>query len=53
MNLVISRDGDAVVVHIPMRLRRRNGRSMIFTEDQTLPVSADQYVADTASGQGA
>ncbi|NLF32877.1 MAG: hypothetical protein GX591_18570 [Planctomycetes bacterium] len=30
--LRVRRDGDAVVVHIPMRFHRRNGRNMILTE---------------------
>ncbi|NLF32321.1 MAG: hypothetical protein GX591_15705, partial [Planctomycetes bacterium] len=30
--LRVRRDGDAVVVHIPMRFYRRNGRNMILTE---------------------
>jgi len=30
--LRVRRDGDAVVVHIPMRFHRRNGRNMIIAE---------------------
>jgi len=30
--LRVHRDGDAVVVHIPVRFRRRNGRQMILTD---------------------
>ncbi|MFW6154650.1 MAG: hypothetical protein ACOC95_05490 [Planctomycetota bacterium] len=30
--LRVRRDGDAVVVHIPMRFYRRNGRNMIITD---------------------
>ena len=30
--LRVRRDGDAVVVHIPVRFRRRNGRQMILTD---------------------
>jgi len=36
-----------VVVHIPMRLRRRNGRCMVLTEGEAAPpVSAAQHVED-------
>ena len=48
--LRVRRDGDAVVVHIPMRLRRRNGRHMILTEGEAAPVSAAQHVEDTNGG---
>ncbi|NQU76548.1 MAG: hypothetical protein HQ546_09580, partial [Planctomycetes bacterium] len=30
--LSVRREGEAVVVHIPMRFRRRNGRQMILTD---------------------
>ena len=30
--LCVRRDGQAVVVHIPVRFRRRNGRQMILAE---------------------
>ncbi|NQU75807.1 MAG: hypothetical protein HQ546_05785 [Planctomycetes bacterium] len=33
--LRVRRDGDAVVVHIPMRLRHRNGRQMILTDGES------------------
>ena len=46
--LRVRRDGNAVVVHIPMRLRRRNGRCMILTEGEAAPVSAAQHVEDTS-----
>ena len=46
--LRVRRDGDAVVVHIPMRLRRRNGRQMILTDGD--PVPATQH---GPSGNGA
>ena len=36
-----------MVVHIPMRLRRRNGRSMILTEGESVPVSAARHVENT------
>jgi len=40
--LRVRRDADAVVVHIPMRLRRRNGRHMIVTAtDATAPTAQD------------
>jgi len=45
--LRVRRDGDAVVVHIPMRLRRRNGRCMVLTEGEAVPVSAAQHLEDT------
>ena len=32
--LRVRREGETVVVHIPMRLRRRNGRQMILIEGQ-------------------
>ncbi|NLF32029.1 MAG: hypothetical protein GX591_14225 [Planctomycetes bacterium] len=38
--LRVRRDGDAVLVHIPMRFYRRNGRNMIITEDDAEAVSA-------------
>lgn len=47
--LRVRRDGDAVVVHIPMRLRRRNGQCMVLTEGEAAPTSAAQHVED-ASG---
>ena len=50
--LRVHRDGDVVVVHIPMRLRRRNGRCMVLTEGEAAPISAVQHVEDT-SGHGA
>jgi len=40
--LCVRRDGDAVVVHIPMRLRRRNGRQMILTDGEAVAVPATQ-----------
>ncbi|OQB85387.1 MAG: hypothetical protein BWX88_01835 [Planctomycetes bacterium ADurb.Bin126] len=45
--LRVRRDGDAVVVHIPMRLRRRNGRCMVMAEGEAEPVSAAKHVEDT------
>lgn len=48
--LRVRRDGDTVVVHIPMRLRRRNGRCMVLTEDEAAPVSAAQHVASEGGG---
>jgi hypothetical protein len=45
--LRVRREGDAVVVHIPMRLRRRNGRCMVLTEGEAVPVSAAQHLEDT------
>lgn len=30
--LTVSRDGEAVVVHIPLRFHRRNGKMMVVTE---------------------
>ena len=44
--LRVRRDGDAVVVHIPMRLRRRNGQCMVLTEGEAVPVSAAQATSD-------
>jgi hypothetical protein len=38
--LRVRRDGDAVVVHIPMQLRRRRGRQMVLTHGDSTPVSA-------------
>jgi len=46
--LRVRRDGDAVVVHIPMRLHRRNGRCMVLTEGEAAPVSAARHVEDTS-----
>ena len=46
--LRVRRDGDAVVVHVPMRMRRRNGQCMVVTEGETVPVSAAQHVEDTS-----
>lgn len=31
--LTVSRDGDAIVVRIPVRFHRRNGRQMVLTHD--------------------
>lgn len=39
--LSIHREGQAVVVHIPMRFRRRNGRQMIVMAGQQPPDMAD------------
>jgi len=36
--LRVRRDGDAVVVHIPMRFYRRNGRNMIIAEGDAVAV---------------
>ena len=47
--LRVRREGDAVVVHIPMRLRRRNGRQMILAEGEVVPVSAAR-ADDTDNG---
>jgi len=47
--LRVRRDGDAVVVHIPARFRRRNGRCMILTDGEPVAVSSTQR--DT-SGDG-
>ena len=33
--LRVRREGDAVVVHIPMRFHRRNGRQMILTDGES------------------
>jgi len=44
--LRVRRDGDAMVVHIPMRLRRRNGRQMILAEGEVVPVSVAQPAHD-------
>ncbi|NLF32825.1 MAG: hypothetical protein GX591_18295 [Planctomycetes bacterium] len=40
--LRVRRDGDAVVVHIPMRFHRRNGRNMIIAEGdaEAVPLSS-------------
>ncbi len=46
--LCVRRDGDAVLVHIPMKLRRRNGRCMVLTEGEAVPVSAAQHVENTS-----
>jgi hypothetical protein len=46
--LCVRRDGDAVVVHIPMKLRRRNGQCLVLTEGEAVPVSAAQHVEDTS-----
>lgn len=46
--LRVRRDGDAVVVHIPMRLRRRNGKCMVLTAGEAVPVTAAQHVQDTS-----
>lgn len=46
--LRVRRDGDTVVVHIPMRLRRRNGQCMVLTEGEAAPISAAQHVEDTS-----
>ena len=49
--LCVRRDGQAVVVHIPVRFRRRNGRQIILAEgppDDTPTSSADG--ADTLIG---
>ena len=46
--LRVRRDGDAVVVHIPMRLRRRNGRQMILTDGDAVPATQHR-----PSGNGA
>jgi len=48
--LRVRRDGDAVVVHIPMRLRRRNGRQMILTDGEAVAAPATQR---EAGGNGA
>ena len=46
LGLRVRRDGDAVVVHIPMGLRRRNGQCMVLTEGEAVPVSATQPAHD-------
>lgn len=46
--LRVRREGQAVVVHIPMEFRRRNGRSMILADGEAGPVSAAQHVDDTS-----
>jgi len=40
--LRVRREGDAVVVHIPMRFYRRNGRNMIVAEGdaEAMPLSS-------------
>jgi len=48
--LRVRRNGDAVVVHIPARFRRRNGRCMILTDGK--PIAASSTQRDT-SGSGA
>ena len=50
--LRVLRDGEAVMVHIPMRLRRRNGRCMVLAEGEAAPVSAAQHVASNSGGGG-
>ena len=46
--LRVRREGEAVVVHIPMRMRRRNGQCMVVTEGDAVPVSAAQHVEATS-----
>lgn len=41
-----NRDGDAIVVHIPMRFQRRNGCSMVLPEGAATLVSAAQHLDD-------
>ena len=45
--LCVRRDGQAVVVHIPVRFRRRNGRQIILAEGQAAAA------ASTSSADGA
>jgi len=45
--LRVRREGDAVVVHIPMRLRRSTGQSMALTEAESVPGSAAHHIQDT------
>ncbi|MCP4594112.1 MAG: hypothetical protein GY842_25565, partial [bacterium] len=40
--LRVRRDGDAVVVHIPMRFYRRNGRQMILTNGKPTAAPASE-----------
>jgi len=40
--LCVRRDGDAIVVHIPVRFYRRNGRQMILADGDTSAVPATQ-----------
>lgn len=49
--LRVRRDGDAVVVHIPVRFRRRNGRQMILTEGDAVAVPAAQRDASEGGNQ--
>ena len=35
--LTVTRDGDAIVVRIPVRFYRRNGRQMVLTHERRLP----------------
>ena len=40
--LRVRREGEAVVVHIPMRFRRRNGRQMILTDGESAVPTAER-----------
>jgi len=48
--LHVRRDGDAVVVHIPARFRRRNGRCMILTDGEPVAVSSTQRGTSGSGG---
>jgi len=48
--LRVRRDGDAVVVHIPARFRRRNGRCMILTDGEPVAVSSTQRDTNANGG---
>ena len=47
--LRVRREGDAVVVHIPIRFRRRRGKQMILTGGDAVPASEVQH-ANTDGG---
>lgn len=49
--LRVRRDGDAVVVHIPIRFRRRRGKQMILTGGDAVPASEAQHAGSDGGNQ--
>ena len=45
--LTVSRDGDTIVVRIPVRFHRRNGRQMVLTHDDNDGDDADRETNGT------
>jgi hypothetical protein len=50
--LTVSRDGDAIVVRIPIRFHRRNGRQMVLTQDGSNGRAGTRHQRFTRLGVG-